>query len=155
MALESITINNNKNNNKNNNNILRPYPGELVPEETLTHPPSWSSSNLYQLFPSTTIHSILLVQITCLAIFLHINNNNNNINTRHRASTSMYSLTFRVHVTTPAVWTKWNGACSRRVDVITGGGESSLACVVCMCGIRAVGLADYRWALPRISIVLP
>ena len=33
-----------------------------------THPPSWSSSNLYQLLPSTTIHSILLVQITCLAI---------------------------------------------------------------------------------------
>ena len=55
--------------------ILRPFvrdhPGEPVPEETLTHPPSWSSSNLYQLLPSTTIHSILLVQITCLAIFLH------------------------------------------------------------------------------------
>ena len=53
--------------------VLRPfvqdYPDELVPEETLTHPPSWSSSNLYQLLPSTTIHSILLVQITCLAIF--------------------------------------------------------------------------------------
>jgi len=47
------------------------YPGEPVPEETLTHPPSWSSSNLYQLLPSTTIHSILRVQITCLAIFLH------------------------------------------------------------------------------------
>ena len=55
--------------------VLRPfvwdYPGEPVPEETLIHPPSWSSSNLYQLHPSTTIHSILLVQITCLAIFLH------------------------------------------------------------------------------------
>jgi len=55
--------------------ILRPfvrdYPGEPVPEETLTHPPSWSASNLYQLLPSTTIHSILPVQITCLAIFLH------------------------------------------------------------------------------------
>jgi len=36
-----------------------------------THPSSWSSSNLYQLLPSTTIHSILLVQITCLAIFTH------------------------------------------------------------------------------------
>jgi len=46
------------------------YMGEPVPEETLIHPPSWSSSNLYQL-PSTTIHSILVVQITCLAIFLH------------------------------------------------------------------------------------
>jgi len=47
--------------------FVRDYPGELVPEETLTQPPSWSSSNLYQLLPSTTIHSILLVQITCLA----------------------------------------------------------------------------------------
>ena len=51
--------------------FVRDYPGEPVPEETLTRPPSWSSSNLYQLFPSTTVHSILLVQITCLAIFLH------------------------------------------------------------------------------------
>jgi len=53
--------------------ILRPsvrdYPGKLLPEQTLIHPPSWSSSNLYQLLPSTTIHSILPVQITCLAIF--------------------------------------------------------------------------------------
>ena len=55
--------------------ILRPfvrdYLGEPVSEEKLTHPPSWSSSNLYQLLPSTTIHNILLVRITCLAIFLH------------------------------------------------------------------------------------
>jgi len=34
-------------------------------------------------------------------------------------------------------------------------GESSLASVGCVRGTRAVGLADYRWALPRISIVLP
>jgi len=40
-----------------------------VPEETLTHPPSWSSSSLHQLLPSTMIHSILPLQITCLAIF--------------------------------------------------------------------------------------
>jgi len=51
--------------------FVRDYPSEPVPEETLTHPPSWSSSNLYQLLLSTTIHSILLVQITCLAISLH------------------------------------------------------------------------------------
>jgi len=50
---------------------VRDYLGEPVPEETLTHPPSWSSSNLYQLVPSTTIHSILPVQTACLAIFLH------------------------------------------------------------------------------------
>ena len=53
--------------------FVRDYPGEPVPEETLTHSPSWSSSSLYQLLPSTTIHSILPVQITgtCLAVFLH------------------------------------------------------------------------------------
>ena len=43
--------------------VLRPfvwdYPGESVPEETFAHPPSWSSSSLYQLLPSATIHSIL------------------------------------------------------------------------------------------------
>jgi len=55
--------------------VLRPfvrhYLGEPVPEETLTHPPSWSSSSLYQFLPSTTIQSTLLVQITWLTIFLH------------------------------------------------------------------------------------
>ena len=54
-------------------NVLRPfvwdYLGESVPEETFTHPPSWPSSNLHQPLPSTTIHSILPAQITCLAIF--------------------------------------------------------------------------------------
>jgi len=59
----------------NNNNhfiaLCPDYPGEPVPEETLTHTPSWSSSNLYQLLPSTTIPSILPVQITGLVIFLH------------------------------------------------------------------------------------
>jgi len=51
--------------------FVRDYPGEPVPGETLTHPPSWSSSNLYQLLPSTTINSILPVQTACLSIFLH------------------------------------------------------------------------------------
>jgi len=50
--------------------FVRDYPGEPVPAETFTHPPSWSS-NLYQLLPPTTIYTILPVQITCLAIFLH------------------------------------------------------------------------------------
>jgi len=43
-----------KEHNNNNTTIIlwpfvRDYPGELVREETFTHPPSWSSSNLYQL----------------------------------------------------------------------------------------------------------
>ena len=32
---------------------------------------SWSSSNLYQLLPLTTIHSIFIVQFACLTIFLN------------------------------------------------------------------------------------
>ena len=51
--------------------FVQDYPGEPLPEETFIHPPSWSSSSLYQLLPPTTIHSILLVQITSLAVFLH------------------------------------------------------------------------------------
>ena len=51
--------------------IVQDYTGEPVPEETFTHPPIWSSSNHCYLLPSTTIHSILPVQSTCLAIFLH------------------------------------------------------------------------------------
>jgi len=35
----------------------------------------------------------------------------------------MYSLTFRVRVTTPAVWTKWNGVRSRHVDFVAGEGS--------------------------------
>jgi len=35
--------------------FVRDYPGEPVLEETLTHPPSWSSSSLYQLLPPTMI----------------------------------------------------------------------------------------------------
>ena len=31
----------------------------------------WSSTILYQLLPSTTIHSILSVQLMCLTIFMH------------------------------------------------------------------------------------
>jgi len=55
--------------------VLQPfvidYPCEPVPEETFTHPPSWSSPKPYQLLPATAIHSILPVQTSCLAIFLH------------------------------------------------------------------------------------
>jgi len=43
------------------------YLGEPVLEETFTHSHlSWSSIILYLLPPATTIHSILLVQFTCL-----------------------------------------------------------------------------------------
>jgi len=68
----------------------------------------------------------------------------------------MYSLTFRVRVATPAQYGR-NGTASLQimshrpnlhVDFIAG------ACVRA-CVRRALGLADYRWALPHISIMLP
>ena len=44
----------------------------LIARETFTHShPSWSSDILYQLSPSTTIHSILLVQFMCLTVVFH------------------------------------------------------------------------------------
>ena len=40
-----------------------------VPEETFTHShPSWSSDIIYRLPPFSTIHSILLVLVTCLTV---------------------------------------------------------------------------------------
>jgi len=51
--------------------FVQDYLGEPVQEETFTHPPSWSSSNLYQRLPPTTIHSVIPVQLMCLTIFLH------------------------------------------------------------------------------------
>jgi len=74
--------------------------------------------------------------------------------TRHRASTSMYSLTFCVRVTTPPQYGR-NGTAH-------AAGASMLSLVrgvfvgmrsACHCVRRTVGLADYRWALPRISSV--
>jgi len=55
--------------NNNKNRFMALCPG--LPGSASTHPPSWSSSNLYQLLLSTMIHSILPVQTTCLAISLH------------------------------------------------------------------------------------
>ena len=72
--------------------------------------------------------------------------------TRHRASTSMYSLTFGVRVTTPPQYGR-NGTASFQITSCTQQARRFYrrcvrACVVCM-----VGLADYRWALPHISSV--
>jgi len=47
--------------------VLRPFVRDY--RRNTHHPLSWSSPNLYQLLPSTTIHSILPVQIACLAMF--------------------------------------------------------------------------------------
>jgi len=69
-----------------------------------------------------------------------------NRQTRHRASTSMYSLTFRVRVITPpAVWTKWNCARSRRVDFIAG--EESLFAGMCSVRVRHACGGPRGWPL--------
>jgi len=44
---------------------------------------------------------------------------------------------------TPAVWTKWSGARSRRVDFIAGEGVFADMRSAWHCVRRAVGLADY------------
>jgi len=50
----------------------------------------------------------------------------------------MYSLTFRVRVTTPpAVWTKWNGARRRRVHFVAGEESLRRHAYTCVCGMRA------------------
>jgi len=69
----------------------------------------------------------------------------------------MYSLTIRVRVITPPQHGR-NGTAhavgasisSRRGESVFAGMRSAWHCVQ-----RVVGLADYRWALPCISIVLP
>jgi len=81
---------------------------------------------------------------------------NTNRQTRHTASTSMYSLTFCVRVTTPPQYGRNGTAHEAGMSILLPGGESVFASMRSACGVqRAVGLADYRWALPRISIVLP
>jgi len=46
--------------------------GEPIPEGTFTHSHlSWSSIISYLLPPSITIHGVLSVQFTCLAVFFH------------------------------------------------------------------------------------
>jgi len=48
------------------------YLGEPYQKKTFTHSDlSWSSTILYQLPPSTTIHNILPVQFMCFTVFLN------------------------------------------------------------------------------------
>jgi len=47
---------------------------------------------------------------------------------------------------------KWNGLVADNGAHAAG---ASILSLVRACVVRALGLADYRWALPRISIMLP
>jgi len=66
----------------------------------------------------------------------------------------MYSLTFRVRVTTPMQYGRNGTAHEARASVFIAG-EGSLRRTPHECVWRTVGLTDYRWALPCISIMLP
>jgi len=77
-----------------------------------------------------------------------------------RASTSMYSLPFRVRVTTPPQYGRNGTAHAAGASMLLPArgvfaGMRSVLCACATCVRRAVGQADYRCALPRISIVLP
>jgi len=73
--------------------------------------------------------------------------------TRHRVSTSMYSLTFRVRVTTPpAARTKWNGVVADNVAHAVGASSLSLVRGV-FAGMRSACGVRWSWPLPRISSV--
>ena len=78
------------------------------------------------------------------------------IQTRHRASTSMYSLTFHVRFTTTPQYGR-NGTANAAGASMLSPARGVFAGMrsVRVRSMRAVGLADYRWALPRISTVLP
>jgi len=70
----------------------------------------------------------------------------------------MYSLTSRVRVTTPRSMDEMERRTLQARRSYRRRGESSPACVVrgTACGVRwAWRITIYRWALPRISIVLP
>jgi len=68
----------------------------------------------------------------------------------------MYSLTFRIHVTTPAQYGQ-NGTAYTAGALILSPARGVFAGMrtAWNCVRRAMGLADYRWILPCISIVLP
>jgi len=66
----------------------------------------------------------------------------------------MYSLTFRVRVATRAQYGR-NETASLQITTHTQQARRFYRWCVRACVVRALGLADYRWALPRISIMLP
>jgi len=64
----------------------------------------------------------------------------------------MHWLTFRVRVTTPPQYGR-NGTASLQITSRTQQARRFYRWCVRACVVRAVGLADYCWALPRISSV--
>ena len=56
---------------------------------------------------------------------------------RYTASTSTYSLTFRVRVATPRIMDEYERRTQQARPFYRRRGESSAACAVCVCGMRA------------------
>ena len=110
------------------------------------------STWLIRLNRPCTAASAVLCQITSTTCYCTNPAFGCKILTRHRASTSMYSLTFRVRVATPAQYGR-NGTASLQITSHTPNLHVDFIAGACV--RRALGLADYRWALPRISIMLP
>ena len=102
----------------------------------------WHSHTGHASMPFVTSGKFSLITVTAIL-------------TRHRASTSMYSLTFRVCVTTPPQYGRNRMAHAAGTSILLPARRVFAGMRSVWCGMRAVGLADYRWALPRISIVLP
>jgi len=67
----------------------------------------------------TTDHLLTYLTVSGKATYMPVKP----ITTRHRASTSMYLLTFRVRVTTPRSVDEMDWRRSRRVDFIAGEGS--------------------------------
>ena len=65
-------------------------------------------------------------------------------------------ITFRVRLATPAQYGR-NGTASLQITSHTPNLHVDFIAGACVraCDVRALGLADYRWTLPRISIMLP
>ena len=110
--------------------------------------------NLYNGCKTVTVVVYSYSHITCHHVLL-ISKCGSLINyrTRHRVSTSMYLLTFRVCVTTPpAVWTKWNSLVEHNVANAAGASILSLVRGV-FAGMRSVCGMRWAWQLPPISSV--
>jgi len=75
--------------------------------------------------------------------------------TRHRESTSMYSLTFRVCVITPRSMDKMERRTQQARRCYRWRGQSSPACAVCVCGMHAVCGGPGRLPLGSAFPVLP
>jgi len=102
----------------------------------------WRSGNITQ---TQNVREYMLVLAVCLVF-------DYKALTKHTTSTSMYSLTFRVHVATPPQCRR-NGTSHAAGASILSPARGVFA-GTCSVRVRhACGLADYRWALSHFHSV--